>query len=210
MAYWDTEASGRPPRLLGEIKGTPTIRLFKPKRKSPDGTHKEVVDYQYERKAKDMKRFLDEQMPNFIEKVNGKGDMKAFSEKAARNGLPKAILFASKANTSPLTKYLSVEFRRRMLLAQVNPTTANKELMEKFGVKDLPALIVIPSATESGVEPDPIKYDGEGFTRNKLKSFLSKYALKDKVFVKKKQQSKQEEAGADTENETKHKAKSEL
>jgi hypothetical protein len=33
IAYWDTEQGANPPRLIGQIKGTPTIKLFYPKTK---------------------------------------------------------------------------------------------------------------------------------------------------------------------------------
>jgi len=174
--------------LLGEIKGTPTIRLYVPKKKQGDSNAKKVVlDYRYERKAKDMKQFLDEQMPNFIEKVGGVKDLEAFQGKAQRNGLPQVLLFTSKAKTSSLTKYLSTEFRRRLLVAELYPTKKNKEIMDKYGVTDLPALIVIPAGK---AENEPIRYDGDGFTRNKLFSFLSKYALKERVFPAKKEKEK--------------------
>lgn len=189
IAYWDTEQQGRRPPLLGEIKGTPTIRLYVPKKKQGDSNIKKVVlDYQYERKAAVMKKFVDENMPNFIEKVSGDSFLAKFKEKADRNGLPQVLLFTSKAKTLPLTKYLSTEFRRRLLLAEIHPTKPNKVLMEKYGVTDLPALIVIAA----GSDGEPIRYDGDGFTKNKLHSFLSKHALKEKVFPAKKK--KEEEA----------------
>ena len=34
VAYWDTETNGPAPPLLGQIKGTPTIKAFVPSRKS--------------------------------------------------------------------------------------------------------------------------------------------------------------------------------
>ena len=97
IAFWDTEQQGGRPPLLGEIKGTPTIRLYKPKKKQGDSNkQKVVVDYNYERKAVDMKRFVDAQMPNFAEKVDGEKDLQAFQDKADRNGLPQVILFTAK------------------------------------------------------------------------------------------------------------------
>ena len=59
IAYLDTEHSGRPPALLGQIQGTPTIRYFIPRK---SGTKKKVMDYPYERKAKDMKLFVEQHM----------------------------------------------------------------------------------------------------------------------------------------------------
>lgn len=196
IAYFDTQQQGGLPSGFGEnIKGTPTIRLYKPKRNQGDSNKQKVVmDYNMERKAKDMKQFLDYNMPNYLEKVSGSLDK--FEDKADRNGLPKVILFTSKAKTASLTKYLSTEFRRRLLIAEVYPTKPNKALMDKYGVTDLPALIVIPPTSEEGEKREPIRYDGgsDGYTKNKLHSFLSKHALKTKVPVKKKEK-KEETAG---------------
>jgi len=200
VAHWDTQTSGRPPRVLGEIKGTPTIRFFKPKPKQkPIGSNSQkiVTDYNGERKGVDMKRWVDYMMPNYIEEiVNGMKDLEKFSSKAARNGLPQVLLFPSKDKTMPLVKFLSTEFRRKILLGEVKPSKNNKDVMDKFGVMDLPALIVIPlsSSTEGGnvkennnndkdevaTYSDPVPYQRkkEDFTRHKLHSFLSKYALK--------------------------------
>lgn len=156
------------------------------------------MDYNQERKAKDMKQFLDYQMPNFIEKVNGSNDFTKFVDKATRNGLPQVLVFTSKPKTSSLTKYLSTEFRRRLLIAEIHPSKNNKELMEKYKVTDLPALIVIPPSSADDAETvQPIRYDGDGFTRNKLHSFLSNYALKEKVLPKKRKKEKAEATGKD-------------
>jgi hypothetical protein len=189
IAYWDTEQQGRPPALLGEIKGTPTIRLFVPKKKQGGGgvNKKVVLDYNYERKAKDMKAFVDENMPSVIERVAGVSSLEKFQEKAGKHGLPQVLLFTSKAKTLPISKYLSTEFRRRLLLAEIHPTKPNKDVMDKYGITELPALIVIPPGG------DPIRYEGDGFTKNKLQVFLSKHALKEKVFPAKKKQEEEEE-----------------
>jgi protein disulfide-isomerase A6 len=204
IAYWDTEQPGRRPSLLGEIQGTPTIRLYVPKKKQKDGgnSKKVVLDYNFERKAADMKRFLDEHMPEFIERVSGASGLEKFQNKAERYGLPQAILFTSKAKTLPLTKFLSTEFRRRLLLAEVHPKKPNKEIMEKFKVVDLPALLVIPAG-----EGETIKYEGDGFTRNKLQSFLSKYALKESVFPSSKTKESNTETAGSTADEKETKAK---
>mmetsp|Transcript_26161 Transcript_26161/g.75532 ORF Transcript_26161/g.75532 Transcript_26161/m.75532 type:complete len:177 (+) Transcript_26161:343-873(+) len=161
------------------------------------------MDYNYERKAKDMKQFVDANIPSFIEKVNGMKDLQTFEEKAGRNGLPQVLLFTAKPNTSPLTKYLSTEFRRRILLAEVKPTKPNKDVIDKYGIKDFPAIIVIPppAAEDSSLggssegNAEVIRYEGEGFTRNKLQGFLGKHALKNPVIPPKK---KKETEGEDT------------
>lgn len=188
MAYWDTEQGGARPRLLGEVKGTPTIRLYKPKAKQGNSNTKKVVlDYNQERKAKDMKKFVDYAMPDFIEHVKGGNGLLAFEEKALRNGLPQVLLFTSKAGTKPLTKFLSAEFRRRLLLGQVEPTKPNQAVLDKYGIAELPALVIIPPPTEEGGgESEIIHYDGKSFAREELQAFLSKHALEKAVEVKKK------------------------
>jgi len=213
IAYWDTEQAGGRPPLLGEIKGTPTIRFYKPKPKQEPGknTKKIVLDYNYERKAKDMKQFVDANIPSFIEKVNGAKDIKAFEDKAARNGLPQVLLFTAKPNTSPLTKYLSTEFRRRILLAEIKPTKPNKDIIEKYGIADFPAMVVVPPVADedlgssddgdrSGRSDEIVRYEGDGFSRNKLQSFLTKHALKKPVIPPKK---KKKEPGENEEEKRK-------
>lgn len=195
MAYWDTEQGGARPRLLGEIQGTPTIRLYKPKPKQGNSNTKKVVlDYNQERKAKDMKRFLDYSMPNFVERPKGEEGLQAFEEKALRNGLPRAILFSSKEGVKPLTKYLSTQFRRRLLLGQVDQKTPNQAVIDKYGITEFPALVVIPAPPEEGGdEPEVIRYDGKTFSKAKLEMFLSTHALKKEVEVKKKKPAEAEE-----------------
>lgn len=191
VAHWDTQNSGPPPRVLGEIRGTPTIRLFKPKLNQGDSTKKKVVlDYNMERKAKDMKQFVEYNMPSFIEQIDNMKSLEKFQAKATKYGLPQAILFTSKAKTASMTKYLSTEFRRRLLIGQVFPTKPNQAVMEQFDVKDLPALIVVT------INGEIIKYEGDGFTKNKLYTFLSKYALKEKVPIKPKQEKETADGGA--------------
>jgi hypothetical protein len=80
IAYWDTQQPGQRPRLLGEFSGTPTLRLFKPKkkqRKIGSNSEKVVVTYQHgERTAKDMRAFVEDQMPNYSQRITfGQKDM---------------------------------------------------------------------------------------------------------------------------------------
>lgn len=181
IAYWDTEQGARPPALLGEIKGTPTIRLFKPKKKQKtpqSNAAKAVLDYNGERKIKDMRSFLEYSMPNYVERVSFPDDFTKAVAKADKYSLPKAILFPSKAQTSSVVKFLSTEFRRRLLLLEIVPTKKNEAIMKDYGLTtgDLPALILV---NESG---EQIKYEGGDFKKNKLQRFLSEHAKKEPVF----------------------------
>lgn len=193
IAYWDTQQSSQRPRLLGEIQGTPTLRLYKPKKKQrkPDSNaEKIVVDYRHgERTAKDMRTFLENEMPNYSERVTfGQKDLDKALDKADKYGLPVALLFTSKAKTSPLVKFLSTEFRRRLLLVEIPPTTNNQPLLQQYGMENkdiLPALLVIPPKDdhiEGGGDEVTHQYDGDKFTRRKLQDFLSKHALKEPVY----------------------------
>jgi len=186
VAYWDTEQGSRPPRLLGEFKGTPTIRMFKPKRKQkkPEGSSEKVVmDYNGERKAKDMKTFLEYSMPNYMDRIVFPQDLSNKSlPKAAKYGLATAMMFPSKNKTSSMMKFLSTIFRRRLLMVEVVPNDANqKELYDIYGIsskEDLPILVVIPSDDTTKF----IRYEGEDFSRHKLERFLSEYATKKPVY----------------------------
>jgi len=139
-----------------------------------------------------MKRFVDYSMPDFIEHVNGNKDLVTFEDKAVRNALPQVLLFTSKSGTSSLTKYLSTEYRRRILLAQIEPTKNNKSIIDKYGITDFPAMLVItPKPTgddgdENENDAEIVRYEGDKFTRAKLDMFLSTNALKKPVVAKKK------------------------
>jgi hypothetical protein len=183
IAYWDTEQRGRPPALLGSFQGTPTIRLFKPKKKQKapkSHADKTVMDYNQERKAKDMRTFLEYNMPNYAERISfGESDFKKATSKADKFGLPKALIFPSKPKASSVIKFLSTEFRRRILLLEVVPTKKNESIMKEFGLstEDLPALVVISERTG-----EKIKYTGGDFKMRQLQRFLSEHAKKEAVY----------------------------
>lgn len=194
IAYWDTQGGSRPPRLLGEYQGTPTIRLFAPKRKPKKAgsvSEKTVLDYQHgERNSSDLRKFLEYQIPNYVERVKfGGDDLERFKAKAERFGLPLVVVFTTKAKTSTNLKWLSSEFRRKILLVEVPPNDKNAGL-ETAVFGDLAgkrspdgeepasaaALYVVPPGGG-----DPIKYDGGSFARRKLQDFLKQHALSNPV-----------------------------
>jgi hypothetical protein len=195
IAYWDTQGGSRPPRLLGEYSGTPTIRLFSPKRKPKKAgsfAEKTVLDYSHgERNAGDMRKFLEYQLPNYVERIKfGKEDYDRLAQKAQKFGLPLVVVFTTKAKTSTTLKWLSAEYRRKLLLVEVPPTDKNHGLREEIfgGVADAEdasaaaaALYVIPPAVlqNSDSKNKIVFYGGEGkkFTRRKLQDFLEQYAL---------------------------------
>lgn len=189
IAYWDTEGGSRPPRLLGDYQGTPTIRLFKPKkkqRKPGSVAEKQVLDYQHgERNSKDLKKFLEYQLPNYVERIKfGKEDYHKAKTKADKYGLPVALLFTTKASTSTTVKWLSTEFRRRVLILEIPPSDKNQGLREELvgGSKDETgaALYVIPGL-EAATGENAVKFEGDKFSKRKLQDFLAKHALKNPV-----------------------------
>lgn len=137
IAYWDSEQGGTVPQLLGRIEGTPTIKLIKPKKKQAVGSvsDKVVVDYKYERDAANMMRFVNDQMPNFMERVTlGEEDFKKIHGKAKKFGLAQAVFFTKKSQPTALLKFLSAEFRRRLLLVHAPPTAKNQEALSNYGL----------------------------------------------------------------------------
>ena len=195
MAYWDTETGQQPPAALGQIQGTPTIKLFFPQKKSRKNA-KKSVDYNGPRELKPMVKFAVEYMPNFVEKVEGVSGHAKFAAKAESNGLPKVLLFSKSKGTKPLIKALSSVFRRRLLIGEVRSTKPNKELIGRFGVSSYPTLMLIG---EEG--SDPTVFEKKP-TFNRLKNFLDSHALK-KPVSKKDKAEKRKRAEAAGQAETK-------
>lgn len=175
------------------MKGTPTIRLFKPKQKKNRFNRKKIVlDYNYERKKKDMKRFIDANLANHVEKIKDMSSLEKFVDKADRHGLPKALVFSKSKSTTPLLKYASTEYRRRMLIGLVKMTKNTESISSKFGISDLPAMLVLKQNDEV------VKYTKKGFSFHKVVNFLGEHALKKPVLGKAKKEQKKGKASTGT------------
>jgi hypothetical protein len=216
IAYWDTEKSGQAPPVLGEIRGTPTIKLLRPKRKAKTNKQKEVVDYQMERKAGDMQSFALDLMPSFVERVNGEEDFLKFQNKAKKYGLPMVLFFSEGRRILNEMKFLSAEFRRRVLIAQIPFTKKeNKSLFFEYGVRGQALLVVPPRSTEEGGEEQSdedkqnlVVFDGK-WNLHRLQSFISEHALKSEVKLPKPAE-KKEQQETQQENTKKEHVKTEL
>lgn len=176
IAYWDTEQQARMPSIIGEIKGTPTIKFITPnnkKNKRGKFNKKIVRDYNGERKYKDMMTHAENSMPSFTERINGQKDLDKFNKKAAEYGLPRVLMF-SKA-TSHIIKHMSTEFRRRVLIAEVRGTSNNKNIVKEYGITDFPKVIAL---SESGEVIELKKKP----TFNRMKLFLQDHTLAEPVF----------------------------
>lgn len=187
--------------MLGEIRGTPTIKLLRPKRKAKTNKSKDVVDYNMERKADDMASFSLDLMPSFVERIAGEEDFTKFKNKAAKYGLPMMLFFSEDRRILNEMKFLSTEFRRRVLVAQIPFTKKeNKNIFFEYGVRGQASVVVPP-----GDGKDVVTFDGK-WSIHKLKSFFSQHALKEEVSPVKAEEKKDQER----EQATKEKVKTEL
>lgn len=177
IAYWDTEQGANPPRLIGQIKGTPTIKFIYPndkKNKANTNKKKIVVDYQGARELKPMMDYAESKMPSYVEKIKGERGLDKFIAKASKFGLPKALLFTKKGKTSASLKALSTEYRRKMLVGEVRAGKHNKDVIKRYKdiVKELPACIVLgEDGQEHQLFPKKPSF-------NRLNLWFSKLALK--------------------------------
>ena len=206
IAYWDTEKSGPVPSILGEIRGTPTIKLLVPKRKARTNKQKNVVDYNMERKADDMKQFALDSMPSFVERINGSEDFEKFKTKATKYGLPMMLVFSENSVVNEM-KYLSTEFRRRVLVAHISLSKKeNKNIFFEYGVRGQALITTVPNTTSDGEEEKQslVTFDGK-WNLHRLRSFFAEHALKTEVKPKQLEMKEKEE-----ELQQKQKVKTEL
>ncbi|KAI9267972.1 hypothetical protein BDA99DRAFT_504531 [Phascolomyces articulosus] len=183
-----------------EIKGFPTIKVFKPELKKVDKRTgvmtKKPQDYPGARDARSIVDYLLAWQPSEVRFIKA-DPSKAKSKKSMsidsffetdNSTLPKALLFTDKSSTSPLYKALSVEFSEgRMLVGEVKK--AEKTLVKEYGITSFPTLFVA-SPTAGHVEyKGKLKYEP-------LSAFLSEYALPAK---EKKSSSKKEKKTAESE-----------
>lgn len=196
IAYWDTGNNEPVPQILGQIKGTPTIKLVKPKRKGKNNKQKQVIDYNLARTADELSTFAFNSMPSFVERVNSPEDYEKIQNKANKFGLPLFIAFSGR-NLNEF-KYLSTEFRRRVLITQIGTKKELKELYFKFGVMiNGKALLVVPPSEDEDVADSSQRaisfaYDKK-WTLNSLQTFFDEHALSTEVKPKPKEETKKED-----------------
>ena len=181
IAYWDTEKSGPAPAVLGEIRGTPTIKLIVPKRKARTNKQKNVVDYNMERKADDMKQFALDSMPSFVERISGSEDFEKFKAKATKYGLPMMLVFSENRLVMNEMKYLSTEFRRRVLVAHISLSKKeNRNIFFEYGVRGQALISAAPHTGDGEEKHSLVTFDGK-WNLHRLRSFFTEHALKTEV-----------------------------
>ncbi|KAI9491047.1 hypothetical protein BDB00DRAFT_834980 [Zychaea mexicana] len=175
------EDSNKPLCGQYDIKGFPTIKVFRPELKKDKRTGvmtKKPTDYPGARDAKSIVDYLLAWQPSDVRFIKSDAS-KAKSKKSMsiddffstdNSTLPKALLFTDKAATSPLYKALSVEFggSGRMLVGEVKK--AEKDLVTEYGVSSFPTLFVAsPTAGH-------VAYQGK-LKHEPLAAFLNEHAL---------------------------------
>ena len=105
----------------------------------------------------------------------------------------------SKSTTSTSIKWLSTEYRRRLLVVEIPPVDKNSKLWKLLiggGDSDsnrhgdnkdekvaLPALYIIPpSSTNDNNKSKIITYEGDDYKRRKLQDFFNEHSLKEPAF----------------------------
>lgn len=208
IGYWDT-MQGPTPHMVGQIRGTPTIKYIAPKKKNKKNSNakKKLSDYNGPREYQPMADFVSGMLPNFVTKINGAKDLEKFEDKADKYFLPKALLFTKSGSTSPLLKVLSTEFRRRLLVGEVRLSKPNQALVKRFqavqdqlaaskGKKDINILLVLPAAGSENSDVVAFPADKK-FSFKRATRFLAKHALKKPYFEDDVAQAKMAAAAAD-------------
>jgi len=105
-------------QLAGQygIKGFPTLKLF-PSQLTKQGNRvvKVPEDYNGERKAGAMSKFMTDKLPSFVEKVSAKNEEKFLEDEK----LAKVILFTDKTATATLYKALSIDYHHQLKFGEV-------------------------------------------------------------------------------------------
>mmetsp|Transcript_23435 Transcript_23435/g.32746 ORF Transcript_23435/g.32746 Transcript_23435/m.32746 type:complete len:412 (+) Transcript_23435:178-1413(+) len=148
------------------VQGFPTIKLF-PSELTPvpngKGYHKQPIDYNGPRTAAAIANFAVSHLPNFVKKVEEKN----YEEFMSGDSNPKALLLSEKTETTNLFKSLAIDFKDQITFGQAK--SSYKELVDTFGVKKFPTLLVIK---EDGSH---VTYEGQ-LNHDALFAFLKPFA----------------------------------
>lgn len=162
-----------------------------------------------ERKADDMKQFALDSMPSFVERISGPDDFDKFQAKANKYGLPMMLVFSENRLVMNEMKYLSTEFRRRVLVAHISLSKKeNRNIFFEYGVRGQ-ALITIPPTDGGEVKQSLVTFDGK-WNLHRLRSFFAEHALKTEVKPKPKPDEEAKTKEEDLPSKQKQKVKTEL
>ncbi|KAG0038250.1 protein disulfide isomerase (PDI) protein [Podila clonocystis] len=152
------------------IQGFPTIKVF-PSSRTGKSSVKYPQDYPGERSGRAIVDHLVKMIPNDIQLVTSNptsGKITNIDEFTDAEDSARALLFTKKTTSSNMYKGLATDMRRRMVVAEMrNP---NSEILKKYNIDSLPALVVFPKG-----EKTHVAYSGE-LKREPLSDFLGQYA----------------------------------
>ncbi|KAK9477597.1 thioredoxin-like protein [Lipomyces japonicus] len=117
------------------IKGFPTIKVFRPNAKSPKNPY--IEDYHGQRTAKAIVDYVLPKIQNRVKRLKPEGLEKWLNEFE----IPKVLLLSDKQNTPSMLKSLAVDYADVLAFATING--AGKDVLAKYHVKKAPALVVI-------------------------------------------------------------------
>ncbi|KAF9898289.1 protein disulfide isomerase (PDI) protein [Lobosporangium transversale] len=160
----------RPVCAQYDIKGFPTIKVFKANRFAKKGV-KYPQDYMGERSAKAIVDHLVKMLPDDIKLVSSNPSSEKITnidEFAAKENEARALLFTKKLTSSNMYKGLATEMLDRMIVAEMR--APNDEVLKKYKIDSLPALVVFPKGHQ-----EPVAYTGE-LKRDPIFEFLNQYA----------------------------------
>jgi len=140
-----------------DVKGYPTLKLFKDKAKT-------VVPYEQGREANQIIRWATDQIPNNVVSIKNEDGHKAFLAKSAE--LPHVLLFSEKATVTPIYKALSATFQGQLVLGQV--PSSLKSVVETYSVDSFPKVLVLKGGETT--------FFSGSVSIGALKEFLSQFA----------------------------------
>ncbi|KAK3814347.1 MAG: hypothetical protein J3Q66DRAFT_346289 [Benniella sp.] len=154
-----------------DIKGFPTIKVFRPSRTGKKGV-KYPEDYQGERSAKAIVNHLVGLIPNDIQLVTSNPSTEKkiinINEFVADESEPRALLFTAKLTSSNMYKGLATDMKDKMIVGEMR--APNDQVLSQFNIASLPSLVVFPKGSQ-----EPIAFTGE-LKREPILEFFSQYA----------------------------------
>jgi protein disulfide-isomerase A6 len=109
----------------------PVIKIF------TENMHDDGDKFTGKKEWKSISNAAAAKMQSFVSVVNNDNYNKFIDEQPSKN---KVLLFTDRKNTAPLFKSLSKTYKDKLVFGEVKK---DKELMEKFGIDKLPALLAL-------------------------------------------------------------------
>jgi hypothetical protein len=162
---------------------TPTLKLINPKLDGSNG-EQESWDFNGNRTTKGLKSFLYRKMPGYSHRITlGETHMAEVQAHAEQYSLPVAMWFTHQSETIGVIKSLSSEFRRRILIVEIESTETNQGILAQYGFSNsslLPEILIFP-ANVGWSRESAIRYEEDKFTLPMLTEFISHHVVPDRA-----------------------------